>query len=138
MESDGAIRELDSSDNGLTESEAWVRLQQYGTNEVVHEQTVSWGRQLLHAYNNPFNILITVLAVVSYVTEDIKATVILSAMVILSSLLRFVQEFRSTRAAEKLKGMVRTTGTVKRIDDLREGTEEHGDTVVFASQAPTP
>ncbi len=125
MTDEDVIRELGSSPSGLTESEAAARLKQYGTNEVVHEQTVSWARQLFHAYNNPFNILITVLAVVSYFTEDIKATVILSAMVILSSLLRFVQEFRSTRAAEKLQAMVRTTATVKRIDDLREEAEDY-------------
>ena len=129
MNDNGAILELVSSPSGLTESEAAARLEQYGTNEVVHEQTVSWGRQLFQAYNNPFNILITVLAAVSYFTEDIKATVILSAMVILSSLLRFVQEFRSTRAAERLQAMVRTTATVKRIDDFRKAAEEYADKV---------
>lgn len=57
-------------------------------------------RQLGRAFNNPYNILLIVLAVISYVTGDMKAAIILSLMVGLSSLLRFVQEFRSSNAAE--------------------------------------
>ena len=48
-------------------------------------------------------LLLTLLAVVSYVTEDMKATVVIASMVLLSTLLRFVQEGRSNRAAARLK-----------------------------------
>ncbi|HUL40901.1 MAG TPA: magnesium-translocating P-type ATPase [Burkholderiales bacterium] len=108
------LTRLNSSLNGLNEDEAQARLKEHGLNEVVHERPVTWYRQLWHAYNNPFNLLLTGLAVISFVTEDMKATTILSVMVILSSLLRFVQEFRSNKAAEKLKAMVSTTATVRR------------------------
>ena len=108
-----------SSPNGLNEDEAQARLKEHGLNEVAHEQAVTWYRQLWHAYNNPFNLLLTGLAVVSFVTEDFKATAILSVMVILSSLLRFVQEYRSNKAAEKLKAMVSTTATVRRTDETQ-------------------
>ena len=108
------INSTNSSLNGLNEDEAQSRLKEHGLNQVAHERPATWYRQLWHAYNNPFNLLLTGLAVISYVTEDIKATTILSVMVILSSLLRFVQEYRSNRAAEKLKAMVSTTATVRR------------------------
>jgi Mg2+-importing ATPase len=36
-------------------------------------------------------------------------------MIVVSGILRFWQEFRSVRAAERLKAMVRTTATVSRI-----------------------
>jgi Mg2+-importing ATPase len=39
--------------------------------------------------------------VVSYVTEDMKATIVIASMVLLSTLLRFVQEGRSNRAAAR-------------------------------------
>ncbi|MGH8757137.1 MAG: cation-transporting P-type ATPase, partial [Burkholderiales bacterium] len=112
-----------SSPNGLNEDEVQARLKEHGLNEVAHEQPVTWYRQLWHAYNNPFNLLLTGLAVVSFVTEDIKATAILSVMVILSSLFRFVQEYRSNKAAEKLKAMVSTTSTVRRTDETQTNTE---------------
>ncbi|MFI5264698.1 MAG: hypothetical protein ACHQM6_09305, partial [Candidatus Kapaibacterium sp.] len=37
----------------------------------------------------------------------------------LSSLIRFWQEFRSNKAAETLKGMIKTTATVLRQEGLR-------------------
>ena len=112
-----------SSPNGLNKDEAQSRLKEHGLNEVAHEQPVTWYRQLWHAYNNPFNLLLTGLAVISFVTEDIKATMILSVMVALSSLLRFIQEFRSNKAAEKLKAMVSTTATVRRTDETQVKAE---------------
>jgi magnesium-transporting ATPase (P-type) len=45
---------------------------------------------------------------------DFKTVIVLSIMITVSGLLRFFQEFRSTKAAEKLKAMVRSTSTVIR------------------------
>jgi len=58
-----------------------------------------------------------VLALISYLTEDHEATVVILAMVVLSTLLRFVQEGRSNRAAERLKSLVSNTATVLRRSD---------------------
>lgn len=121
------VNSVQSSPSGLNEDDAQARLKEHGLNEVAHEQPVTWYRQLWHAYNNPFNLLLTGLAAVSFVTEDFKATAILSVMVILSSLLRFVQEYRSNKAAEKLKAMVSTTATVRRIDETQVTAENSSD-----------
>ena len=60
------------------------------------------------------------LGVVSYATGDVKAVIVISVMVTISALLRFVQEFRSNRAALALKAMVRTSATVERTDEPTE------------------
>ncbi len=52
--------------------------------------------------------------------EDYKTVIVVSIMVMLSSLLRFWQEFTSNRAAEKLKGMVKTTATVLRKESCKK------------------
>ena len=54
------------------------------------------------------------LAVLSYLSGDTKATIVIGVMVVLSTLIRFVQEGRSHRAAESLKAMVGNTATVIR------------------------
>jgi Mg2+-importing ATPase len=54
------------------------------------------------------------LAVLSYLSADVKATTVIGVMVGLSTLIRFVQEGRSHRAAEALKAMVSNTATVLR------------------------
>ncbi|MQY51139.1 magnesium-translocating P-type ATPase [Rhodocyclus gracilis] len=105
---------LDSRAVGLTAHEAARRLARGGPNEVEHEAPLPWWRHVWRCYRNPFNLLLTVLAVLSYLSADAKATVVIGAMVVLSTLLRFVQEGRSHRAADSLKAMVSTTATVLR------------------------
>ena len=116
-----AVALLQSHADGLTAREAAARLARSGPNEVEHEKPLSWWLRLWHCYKNPFNLLLTVLAVVSYLSADAKATAVIGAMVALSTLIRFVQEGRSHRAAESLKAMVSNTGTVIRRDPGTKG-----------------
>lgn len=111
------LTRLGTRRRGLTDAEVQERLRQYGPNEVAHEKPPHWFIQLLQAFNNPFVYILLGLAIVSFLTEDIEATIILTLMVAISGGLRFVQEFRSTQAAAKLKAMVSTTATVSRRDN---------------------
>ncbi|MEO5370051.1 MAG: magnesium-translocating P-type ATPase [Magnetococcus sp. DMHC-1] len=110
------LRQLGSRQDGLTASESKFRLEKHGLNQVEHEKPLHWWMHLWFCYNNPFNLLLTTLAIVSYYTEDMKATLVIAAMVALSTILRFTQEIRSNRAADRLKEMVSTTATVLRCD----------------------
>lgn len=108
------LARLGSSPQGLAEDRAQAVRRQVGANEVRHEQPLSWQAHLWQCYRNPFNLLLTVLALVSFLTDDMKAATVIGSMVALSTLLRFVQESRSNRAAERLKAMVSNTATVLR------------------------
>jgi P-type Mg2+ transporter len=110
---------LNAHAGGLSSEEAAERQTRFGLNEVHHEKAPSWYRQLLDAFINPFIGILFVIAVVSLVMGDAKTVTVVSIMVLVSALLRFFQEFRSNRAAEALKGMVRTTATVERSDAPR-------------------
>ena len=90
----GAIARLESHQDGLDASEVAARLARYGPNEVEHEKPLSWWLHLWHCYQNPFNLLLTVLAALSYLSADAKATLVIGVMVGLSTLIRFVQEGR--------------------------------------------
>lgn len=105
---------LNSDKKGLSEEEVESRQDRFGKNEVAHEKSTSWYRMLYTNLVNPFVILLVVLGLVSYFTDDIRATIVVSVMVVVSVLMRFIQEFRSSRAAEKLKSMVNNTATVTR------------------------
>ena len=108
---------LGSHTDGLTAAEADALRVQYGLNEVEHEQPLPWWVHLWHCYKNPFNLLLTLLAVISWLTEDMKAATVIFSMVVLSTLLRFWQEAKSNKAADALKAMVSNTATVLRRDD---------------------
>ena len=89
------LRSLASHADGLTEPEARAALRRAGPNEVEHEKPLPWWQHLWHCYRNPFNLLLTVLAAISWATDDIKAATVITAMVVLSTGLRFWQESRS-------------------------------------------
>ena len=107
---------LGSHAEGLNTLEADALRVQYGLNEVEHEQPLPWWVHLWHCYKNPFNLLLTLLAVISWLTEDMKAATVIFSMVVLSTLLRFWQEAKSNKAADALKAMVSNTATVLRRD----------------------
>ena len=56
-------------------------------------------------------------------TDDMQGTIVVSAMVLLSATIRFSQEFRSQKAADNLKAMVRTTASVFRINGFVHETK---------------
>ncbi|OCG30159.1 magnesium-translocating P-type ATPase [Gilliamella sp. Choc4-2] len=122
---DSILSKFQTSLSGLTQENAKSRIEQYGKNEVAREKVPSILVQLLMAFNNPFIFVLLVLAIVSFVTDywlplqkgeetDLTGIIIILTMVSLSGLLRFWQEFRSNKAAEALKSMIRTTATVLR------------------------
>jgi Mg2+-importing ATPase len=114
------LSQLRSHPNGLTDAEALMLREQYGLNEVEHEQPLPGWVHLWHCYKNPFNLLLTLLAFISWLTEDIKAATVIFSMVVLSTLLRFWQEARSNQAADALKAMVSNTATVLRRGEGEE------------------
>ena len=128
-----AIARLESHADGLSAAEATERLFRSGPNEVEHEKPLPWWLHLWHCYVNPFNLLLTALAVVSYLTEDAEATIVIGVMVLLSTAIRFVQEGRSHRAAESLKSMVGNKATV-----LRRTIENVGEAAAAGRHAPAP
>jgi len=132
--SDEALKRLDATRSGLTPEQVEERLEQYGPNEVTHEKPPSWYQQLFHAFLTPFNGVLFAVSIVSLFTDVIFAApddrsfrtiIVLSAMVLLSTLLRFWQEFRSNKAAEELKAMVSSTTAV-----LRAGMQQPQETPI--------
>ncbi len=111
-----------TSPEGLTEAEAAQRLDRIGPNQIARERPQSIPRELAGRAKNPLNALLLSLAVVSWLTGDARAAVVIAVMVVLSVGLAFVQEHRSNRAAAKLRALVKTTATARR--KLRQGTAQ--------------
>ncbi|WP_010446825.1 cation-transporting P-type ATPase, partial [Pseudomonas asplenii] len=112
----GLLERLGAHADGLSEAQAQLLREKFGLNEVEHEQPLPWWVHLWHCYKNPFNLLLTLLALISWLTDDLKAATVIFSMVVLSTLLRFWQEAKSNKAADALKAMVSNTATVMRRD----------------------
>lgn len=117
---DTVLQRLDTSWEGLSPMRSQMRLERYGLNAIAHEKPLPWYVQLLKTFQNPLAILLITLAILSLITGDGKAAVIITTMVVFSVVLRFSQEFRSSQAAEKLREMVRTTALVSRRDARKD------------------
>ncbi len=128
VDSDIFLDMLNSSADGLTPAQVHKKQKLFGLNEIEHEKAPAWYRQLIMAFINPFTAVLIILATISFVMDvllttsgnrDYKTVIVISVMVLMSSLLRFWQEYSSNCAAEQLKSMVKTTTTV-----LRKGKGE--------------
>jgi P-type Mg2+ transporter len=108
------IHSLATSLDGLTASEAARRLAAAGANLITQKRQQSIAQELMGRSVNPLNVLLLVLALVSYLVGDQPAALLIAAMVVLSISLGFIQGHRSNTAAAKLRAMVRTTASVRR------------------------
>src|SRR5947199_8344065 len=92
---------METSADGLTSEKAVERLAQFGPNEVAREQRHNWLQRLYLAARNPLVILLTVLAIISFIAPegDPITGVFILVMVILGFSLRYFQETRVNTAA---------------------------------------
>ncbi|MDC4401733.1 magnesium-translocating P-type ATPase [Acinetobacter baumannii] len=124
------LKQFDTHLKGLTEEQAYTQQMTVGLNEVTHEKPLTWWQHLWYCYRNPFNILLSLLALIAFFTDDLTGSTIISVMVILSTLLRYWQEAKSNQAADALKVMVSNTATVLRhqvsAEDLELMHERYG------------
>ena len=122
-ETKALYKKFGTTEEGMSETLVETSREQYGDNKVTHGKKVSLFKRICTAFVNPFTAILFGLAVVSTFTDivlaeageaDPMAVIIIMTMVIISGVLRFVQETRSGNAAEKLLSMIKTTTAVER------------------------
>ena len=105
---------LASNPEGLPATEADARLKRIGPNLVARERKATIVEELWGRARNPLNALLLTLAGTSYFLGDVRAAVVIAAMVVLAITTAFIQEHRSNEAAAQLRAMVHTTASVRR------------------------
>ncbi|MEM7824208.1 MAG: magnesium-translocating P-type ATPase [Candidatus Aenigmatarchaeota archaeon] len=133
MPAQKVLKELGSSENGLSSTEAAARLKKYGPNEIPVRRR-HWARILLSQFSSPLILLLFVASgIAAVIGETIDAAVIF-VIVIIDGLLGFVQEWKSERAVEKLRKLIVNRAIVIRDGERIEiNTKElvNGDVVVL-------
>jgi Mg2+-importing ATPase len=112
--SDSVLKQLDTQLGGLSEAEASSRWKKVGANEIAREKPPSGLMRLLSNVKNPLVLLLIALGILSFLTGDLRATVVIFVMVVLGVVLRFFQELRADNAAAKLRAMVGSSATTVR------------------------
>ncbi|ROH90165.1 magnesium-translocating P-type ATPase [Chryseobacterium cucumeris] len=142
---------LETSEEGLSENTVKDRLKIYGKNEIATQKAPSWVKQFAHSFFNPFNYILACIAIISLFIDailvpagekDFSTSIIISVMLLFSTVLRFIQEFRSNKAAEALKKMVKTSCLTKRKFNESEEIEiteiVPGDIIVLSAGDMVP
>ncbi|MGI6011519.1 MAG: magnesium-translocating P-type ATPase [Ruminococcus sp.] len=121
------VKKYGTGKEGLTKERAEELREEYGENILTYGRKNPLMQRLFAAFINPFTVVLLALAVISVFTDILMAApgdrnyatvMIITVLVMLSGILRFVQETRSGNVADKLNGMIHTTACV-----LREGVK---------------
>jgi len=120
LDKEEIFSELDTGDFGLSEKKVKIKLHVCGKNELEYKKKKKWYETLLHILINPLIILFFFIIIVSLFTQDYKTSSIVSFMVVVSLVIRFIQENKAYNEAEKLMSLVKTTTTVIRNGKKKE------------------
>lgn len=117
------LKKYSSSFHGIDSDRTETLQNEYGRNVITYGKKNSTAKRLFSAFINPFTVVLLVLAVISVFTDivfvakeerNFATVIIITVMVLISGVLRFVQETRSGNVADKLIGMIHTTACVER------------------------
>lgn len=93
------------SPTGLNSYQVKARLEQSGENTFVKEKLNGW-KTFCKQFINPLSFILIFAAALSIFMGEYSDAIIIMAIVLLNSLLSFVQEFRSGKAVEKLSELI--------------------------------
>ncbi|WP_298995711.1 magnesium-translocating P-type ATPase [uncultured Desulfovibrio sp.] len=123
LDANTLLKKLKTARDGLNEAQVKTSRDLFGSNVITRGRKQSLFSRLVGAFINPFTAILLGLATVSACTDIVwaepgeanpKTVVIIMTMVMISGILRFVQEARSGAAAENLLKMIKTTTCVQR------------------------
>ncbi|WP_342376455.1 HAD-IC family P-type ATPase [Myxococcus stipitatus] len=135
------FEQLDSEAGGLTDEQARERLSRHGPNVLQRQKGEGALKLLWRQVNSPFIWVLIVSAVLAVALGKVTDGLVVAAVVVLNTLIGFVQEFRAGRAIEALSRMVPENATVVRGGSKRAVPAAElvpGDVVEVASGDKVP
>jgi Ca2+-transporting ATPase len=114
MSPEETLKELNSTEHGLSQAEVQKRLAEYGLNELQKEKRASPIKMFLKQFTNILIIILLIATALSIAVEAIVDAIIIIAIVLATAILGFVEEFRSEKAVEALEKMTAPTAIVLR------------------------
>ena len=140
------LKEQNSSEQGLTSSDAEKRLQQYGKNKLKEGKKASLFERFMKELADPMIIILIVAAAISGVTafyegESFTDVIIILAVVIINAVLGVVQESKAEAAIEALQEIAAATSKVLRdgkVVTLRSEDLVPGDVVILEAGDAVP
>jgi Ca2+-transporting ATPase len=125
MKSDEALNTLRSDPKGLSREDAENRLREFGYNELKERKRVTPLQIFLGQFKDIFVIMLLIATAIEFLIGEYIDAATIGAIVVLNSIVGFVQEYRSEKAMEAMKKL-----TAPKARVLRDG----GETIVPARE----
>lgn len=116
-------RDFYITEDGYDKEQIQKSQQQYGSNQLTGRSKDTVLHRLRKAFINPFTIILFVLAIISFITDvllasnfsrDMTTVLIILSMLLISGIIRFIQEMRSKNVADHLTNLLHSSVTVRR------------------------
>lgn len=142
--------DIGTSPDGLSYEQVKAMREKYGANSFMERKKDTTVRRLRRAFINPFNVILFVLGMISLVadvflvsnfTRNATTAIIIFSMILISGVIRLIQELRAKNAAQQLDRLIHESITVKREGELIEIPAEElvvGDIVLFSAGDRVP
>lgn len=117
------FHKFETSIEGISIVNVEEKLQEYGKNTIEIKNNNTLAHKLKEAFINPFNIVLVLVAIVTFFTDivisqnkDYATFILIISTVIISAIISLVQQTKSDNAAKKLKNMI-----TNKVDVIRDG-----------------
>ena len=121
LDKESFMRNNQFSYSGLDDQKVQENIHKYGLNQIKQAKPKKWYSYFLASLFSPFNSILLGISAILFYTDVILPVfpnysniLVIFILVFVSSFLEFWEEFRSNKAAEKLKELVATTTIVVR------------------------
>lgn len=121
---------------GVTDSRIGELRVQYGENRILAQHQKSGFKLLLEQFNNPVIIILIFAAIFTAIAQDYKDTIVIAVVVILNTVIGYIQERRASDALKALSKMAAPNARVIRNglqQQIPTGEVVCGDIIVLES-----
>jgi Ca2+-transporting ATPase len=135
------LASLKTTAQGLSHEEASLRLQQFGHNTLPREKKLSALLLFLRQFENPLIYILFVALVISFAKSHYIDGWIILAVIVLNSVVGFLQEYKANRALEDLHKLIEHKVRVFRDGEETVLNQEHlvpGDVISLSSGDGVP
>ena len=120
---DKLLKKYKTSIEGISVVEVDDRLEEYGKNIIELKDNDTVWRRLKEAFINPFNIVLMMVAIITFVTDvvlakqkDYATFILIVSTILISASISYREHMKSEMAARKLKQMI-----TNKMDVIRDG-----------------
>ena len=135
------LKQYSTQKEGLSSAEANARLEKYGLNKLKEQKKDSPLKLFFSQFLDVLIFMLIIAAIASYMIGNHLDAIVILVVVIINSIIGFIQEYRAENAMEKLKSLVHTDAHVKRDNNLKRIPSENlvpGDIVILEEGDKVP